>query len=147
MGCIGHHRGRAEGRLPRQRGRLLSSPLEWADDTGRWLINLEVNLADSKAVPRKVFLNTPARAVIERQPRTVSPFVFPSPRDPERACSPNLPLWYPARRQAGIEDVCLHDPRHAFAKPRSASGHSAAGVVPPARPQAVEHDAALCPCR
>ena len=46
-----------------------------------------LNLADSKTGPRKVFLNTPARAVIERQPRTDSPFVFPSPRDPERAYS------------------------------------------------------------
>ena len=49
------------------------------------------------------------------QPRTDSPFVFPSPRDPERACSPNLPLWYSVRRQAGIEDVRLHDLRHTFA--------------------------------
>ena len=72
-------------------------------------------LPDSKTGPRKVFLNTPARAVIERQPRTDSPFVFPSPRDPERACSPNLPLWYLMRRQAGIEDVRLHDLRHTFA--------------------------------
>ena len=39
----------------------------------------------------------------------------PSPRDPERACSPNLPLWYSVRRQAGIEDVRLHDLRHTFA--------------------------------
>ena len=74
-----------------------------------------LNLADSKTGPRKVFLNTPARAVIERQPRTDSPFVFPSPRDPERAYSPNLPLWYPVRRQSGIEDVRLHDLRHTFA--------------------------------
>lgn len=72
-------------------------------------------LPDSKTGPRKVFLNTPARAVIERQPRTDSPFVFPSPRDPGRACSPNLPLWYLMRRQAGIEDVRLHDLRHTFA--------------------------------
>ena len=72
-------------------------------------------LADSKTGPRKVFLNTPAQAVIERQPRTDSPFVFPSPRDPERACSPNLPLWYPVRRQSGIEDVRLHDLRHTCA--------------------------------
>ena len=84
--------------------------LRWREVEGDTL-----NLADSKTGPRKVFLNTPARAVIERQPRMDSPFVFPSPRDPERACSTNLPLWYSVRRQAGIEDVRLHDLRHTFA--------------------------------
>ena len=84
--------------------------LRWREVEGDTL-----NLADSKTGPRKVFLNTPAHAVIERQPRTDSPFVFPSPRDPERAYSPNLPLWYSVRRQAGIEDVRLHDLRHTFA--------------------------------
>ena len=61
--------------------------LRWREVEGDTL-----NLADSKTGPRKVFLNTPARAVVERQPRTDSPFVFPSPRDPERACSPDSPL-------------------------------------------------------
>ena len=84
--------------------------LRWREVEGDTL-----NLVDSKTGPRKVFLNTPARAVIERQPRMDSPFVFPSPRDPERACSPNLPLWYSVRRQAGIEDVRLHDLRHTCA--------------------------------
>ena len=91
-----------------RKGEIVS--LRWREVEGDTL-----NLADSKTGPRKVFLNTPARAVIERQPRTDSPFVFPSPRDPERACSPNLPLWYLVRRQAGIEDVRLHDLRHTFA--------------------------------
>ncbi len=44
-----------------------------------------------------------------------SPFVFPSPRDPSRPRGVDLPLWYSARREAGIEDVRLHDLRHTHA--------------------------------
>ena len=72
-------------------------------------------LADSKTGPRTVTLNTQARRILERRPRGVSPFVFPSPRDPGRPRSRNLPFWYRARREAGIEDVRLHDLRHTHA--------------------------------
>ena len=72
-------------------------------------------LADSKTGPRKVPLNAPARRILERQPRGESPFVFPSPRDPSRPRSHNLALWYRVRREAGIEDVRLHDLRHTHA--------------------------------
>ena len=72
-------------------------------------------LADSKTGPRIVPLNTPARRILERRPRGGSPFVFPSPRDPARPRSRNLPFWYRARREAGIEDVRLHDLRHTHA--------------------------------
>ena len=54
--------------------------LRWREVEGDTL-----NLADSKTGPRKVFLNTPARAVIERQPRTDSPFVFPVARETRSA--------------------------------------------------------------
>ena len=72
-------------------------------------------LADSKTGPRIVPLNTPARRILERRPCGGSPFVFPSPRDPARPRSRNLPFWYRARREAGIEDVRLHDLRHTHA--------------------------------
>ena len=55
-------------------------------------------LADSKTGPRIVPLNTPARRILERRPR-----------------SRNLAFWYRARREAGIEDVRLHDLRHSHA--------------------------------
>ena len=72
-------------------------------------------LADGKTGPRIVPLNTPARHILQRRPNGGSPFVFPSPRDPDRPRSRNLPFWYRARREAGIEDVRLHDLRHTHA--------------------------------
>ena len=72
-------------------------------------------LVDSKTGPRKVPLNSQARRILDRQPRCESPFVFPSPLDPARPRSSDLTLWYRVRREAGIEDVRLHDLRHTHA--------------------------------
>ncbi len=72
-------------------------------------------LGDSKTGPRRVPLNGPARRILERQPREESPFVFPSPRDPSRPRCSELRLWRQVRKEAGIEDVRLHDLRHTHA--------------------------------
>ena len=72
-------------------------------------------LAEAKTGPRRVPLNTPARNILDRQPRSNSPFVFPSPRDASRPRGAELGLWYRVRREAGIEDVRLHDLRHTHA--------------------------------
>ena len=84
--------------------------LRWQDVDGDTL-----NLVDAKTGPRRVFLNAPARAILERQPRSASAYVFPSPLHPERPLSRDLPLWRAVRREAGIEDVRLHDLRHTYA--------------------------------
>ena len=72
-------------------------------------------LADSKTGPRKVPLNIQARRILERQPRDGSQFVFPSPFDLSRPRCLRLALWYRVRREAGIDDVRLHDLRHTHA--------------------------------
>ena len=74
-----------------------------------------LNLADSKTGPRKVYLNSEARAIIEGQPRNGSPYVFPCSLSPSRPTGKSLHLWYLVRKRAGIEDVRLHDLRHNFA--------------------------------
>ena len=84
--------------------------LRWSEVHTEFLV-----LADAKTGPRKVPLNTRARDIIDRQPRSGSPFVFPSPRDPSRQRGAELGLWRRVRREAGIEDVRLHDLRHTHA--------------------------------
>ena len=84
--------------------------MRWQDIDGDTL-----NLADAKTGPRRVFLSAPARAILERQRRSASAYVFPSPFNPGRPQSPSLPLWYSVRKEARIEDVRLHDLRHTCA--------------------------------
>ena len=84
--------------------------LRW-QEVGRYALSL----TDGKTGPRTVHLNAQARAIIERQPRGLGGFVFPSSRDPSCPICFELPLWYTVREQAGIEDVRLHDLRHSFA--------------------------------
>ena len=76
-----------------------------------------LELADSKTGPRTVFLSPKAKAVIERQPRSDSPWVFPSSRNGERHRSEGAvgDFWRVARKQAGFGEVRLHDLRHSVA--------------------------------
>lgn len=84
--------------------------LRWSEIDGE-----TISLNDSKTGPRHVFLNVPARAILARQPRNGSAYVFPSLADASRCRSNELSLWRKVRRQATIDDVRLHDLRHTFA--------------------------------
>ena len=83
--------------------------------------NDTLELADSKTGPRQVLLSPDARAVIERQPRSGSPWVFPSPLTPDRPRT-ELDLWKRVRKLAGIEGVRIHDLRHTFASQAAIQG-------------------------
>ena len=82
-----------------------------------------LELLDSKTGPRTVLLNVRAREIIERRMQQGnSPWVFPSVRDTSRPQCHDLPLWYSVRREAGIEDVRLHDLRHTVASQAAMNG-------------------------
>ena len=93
-----------------RRGEILN--LQWRE-VGEDILEL----VDSKTGPRTVFLSPKEKAIIERQPRLDSSWVFPSPvnREKPRTEEPVDRLWRMARKQAGIEDVRLHDLRHSVA--------------------------------
>ena len=91
-----------------RRGEILR--LRWSEVQADGIV-----LADSKTGPRRVPLNSQARRILDRQPRTDSPFVFPSPLDPSRPRGRDLSIWDRVREEAGIEDVRLHDLRHTHA--------------------------------
>ena len=90
--------------------------LRWREVDGDTL-----QLEDSKTGPRQVLLSPEARAIIERQPTSGSPWVFPSPMNPARARF-DISLWKKVRKLAGIEDVRLHDLRHTFASQAAMQG-------------------------
>ena len=82
-----------------------------------------LELADSKTGPRTVLLNEPARQIIARRMRMGNgPWLFPSARNPSGRPSREPGLWYRVRREAGIEDVRLHDLRHTVASQAALNG-------------------------
>ena len=104
-----------------------------------------LSIADAKSGPRRVFLNAPARAILERQPRSGCAYVFPSSKNPWTAAFAQLgALAFGAQ---GGRDRRRADPRPStyVRQPRRAARRPAARRLALARPQAAEHDAALCP--
>jgi integrase len=83
-----------------------------------------LRLRDSKTGRKVVALPPPAAIVIDRQPRIKGcPWVFPGKgyRGPLVGLQKT---WYAIRSDAGVDDVRIHDLRHAFASVAVASGES-----------------------
>ena len=91
-----------------RKGEILN--LRWSEVDGTFL-----RLTDSKTGPRVVYLNQQAQAIIGEQERSESPFVFPSPYDCSKPRNSVQSFWHEVRKEAGLEDVRLHDLRHTFA--------------------------------
>ena len=74
-----------------------------------------LHLEDSKTGPRMVWLSSPARRILDGQPRT-TPWVFPSSRTGNSVhVNPVESFWRRLRSEIGLKDVRLHDLRHTFA--------------------------------
>ena len=79
-------------------------------------------LEDSKSGPRTIWLNTPARQILDtRREASASPYVFPSPRIDGPLTVMDAP-WRSILKEAGLSDLRVHDLRHHFASVAVSNG-------------------------
>ena len=79
-------------------------------------------LEDSKNGPRTIWLNTPARQILDtRREASASPFVFPSPRIDRPLTVLDRP-WRVILKEAGLSGLQVHDLRHHFASVAVSNG-------------------------
>ena len=98
-------------------GEILGLRWEWLD-----LERGEARLPDSKSVAKTVHLPPPALAVLASLPRIEgNPYVIAGHRDGAPLVNLEKP-WRRIRGLAGLDDVRLHDLRHAFASVAASSG-------------------------
>ena len=80
-----------------------------------WIREGQIHLPQSKTGSRIVWLSKEAEAIIARQPKTGSEFVFSHPKDPARCHPFSHAFWENTRSKAGLKDLRIHDLRHSFA--------------------------------
>ena len=79
------------------------------------VVGNQIRLRDAKTGPRTVLLCTEARSILERRLKGSREYLFPSSQDGSRPIHDDLSLWYVVRKEAGLDDVRLHDLRHTYA--------------------------------
>lgn len=90
-------------------GELLGLKWEWLDlDSG------VTSLPDSKTGAKDVLLNSCAVEVLAAMPR-VSPYVFPSLRNPNKPRTTVRGAWNSILRHAGVRHTRIHETRHTHA--------------------------------
>ena len=116
--------------------------LQWREVHGDGL-----DLSDAKTGPRRVFLNPQARAILDRQPRSGSPYVFPSPRDGSRPrASGDIRVWYLVRKRGRDRGCTAPRPATYSCKSRRDERYSVADGRSSSRPPPSANDTALHPC-
>jgi integrase len=96
--------------------------------TLRWenvdLENASLRLSDSKTGPKSIYLNAPARAVLNSLLQLEgNPYVIAGERTGAHLVNLQRP-WRRIRAAADLTDVRIHDLRHSFASVAAASGQS-----------------------